>query len=148
MNNAEVESKYLELVISPFPFAKYDDIVDPDGGSAIPDSKNLDAIMDRLDRLLSIADARGKVCDRGMRLLSIQRKEQVETERREQERRDREAADEAERGRQASKLKKKKDTSRAREERPMTHGAHGVSAQDGTNFGKSFLVLVNFFFPN
>lgn len=120
----------------PFPQATYDEIVDPQIGSSIPDSKAIDTIIESINKLLDVAEARGKVCDRGMRLLSAQRKDQVETERREQERIDREAADEAaERGRQASKMRKKKDSSKAREERPLTHGAHILAPQDGTNIG-------------
>lgn len=121
----------------PFPQASYDDIVDPQIGSSIPDSKAIDTIIDSINRLLDVAEARGKVCDRGMRLLSAQRKDQVETERREQERVDREAADEAaERGRQASKMRKKKDSSKVKEDRPLTHGAHVLAPQDGSKIGK------------
>lgn len=135
----ETESKYLELTMIPFPQTAYDEIVDPSIGTSIPDSKAIDAIVDSLNRLLDVAEARGQVCDRGMRLLSIQRKDQVETERREQERRDREAADEAaERGRQASKMKKKRDSGKMREERPLTHGAHVLAPQDGSNIGKFY----------
>lgn len=133
---SETESKYLELTMIPFPQISYDEIVDPSIGTSIPDSKAIDAIIDSLNRLLDVAEARGQVCDRGMRLLSLQRKDQVETERRDQERKDREAADEAaERGRQASKMKKKKESGSKREERerPLTHGAHGLAPQDGSN---------------
>lgn len=120
----------------PFPQASYDEIVDPQIGSSIPDSKAIDTIIDSINRLLDVAEARGKVCDRGMRLLSAQRKDQVETERREQERIDREAADEAaEMGRQATKMRKKKDSSKVREERPLTHGAHILAPQDGSKVG-------------
>ncbi|OBT39882.1 hypothetical protein VE00_09038 [Pseudogymnoascus sp. WSF 3629] len=129
----ESESRYLELTMIPFPQASYDDIVDPQIGSSIPDSKAIDTIIDSINRLLDVAEARGAACDRGMRLLSAQRKDQVETERREQERIDREAADEAaERGRQASKMRKKKDTSKVKEDRPLTHGAHVLAPQDGS----------------
>lgn len=135
--STETESKYLELTMIPFPQTNYEEIVDPQIGSSIPDSKAIDAIIDSLNQLLDVAEARGQVCDRGMRLLSLQRKEQVETERREQEHRDKEAADKAaERSRQASKMKKKKDASKTREDRPLTHGAHVLAPQDGSIAGK------------
>jgi transcriptional adapter 3 len=120
----------------PFPPIAYEEIVDSQVGSSIPDSRVLDAIIASLDSLLDIAEKRGTVCDRGMRLLSMQRKDQVEHERREQERKDREAADELERGRQAGKKKKNRDAVRIKEERPHTHGAHGLAPQDGSMLGK------------
>jgi transcriptional adapter 3 len=132
---SETESRYLELTMIPFPQSSYDEIVDPNIGTSIPDSKAIDTIIDSINRLLDVAEARGKVCDRGMRLLSAQRKDQVETERREQERKDREAADEAaEMGRKSTKMKKKKE-SKSKEERPLTHGAHILAPQDGTKPG-------------
>jgi hypothetical protein len=79
-----------------------------------------------------------------MRMLAQARKdrvEEIENERRDEERKERlkrDAADEEERGRnKANKVKKRKDASRAREERPLTHGAHGLAPQDGSNLGES-----------
>lgn len=111
-------------------------------GSTIPSSQDLEALLDRLNKLIHVVEARGNVCDRGMRLLAQARKdrlEEIENERREAERKERvkrDAADEEERGRnKASKMKKRKDLSTAREERPLTHGAHGLAPQDGSNLG-------------
>jgi transcriptional adapter 3 len=133
------ETAYLELPVQQFRTS--DDIVEQ-YGSAIPNSKDLEALTERLQRLVDVVEARGSVCDRGMRLLAQARKDRVdeiETERRDEERKERlkrDAADEEERGRhKANKVKKRKDVSTAREERPLTHGAHGLAPQDGTNLG-------------
>ena len=137
----EIETPYLEVRMKPFTFSTYDEIIEQQSGSAIPDSRSLDALMDRIQSLLKEVEARGTASDRGMRMLAKLRKErleEVEAERRDEEQKERlkrEAADEEERGRKAIKLKKRKDTSRAREERPLTHGAHGVAPQDGSNQG-------------
>lgn len=66
-----------------------------------------------------------------------ERAEELESERRDEERKERarvsKEAEEEERGRKASKMKKRKDTSITREQRPLTHGAHGLAPQDGSN---------------
>lgn len=131
---------YLELPIKHFHIATPDDVVEQNG-SAIPSSKDLEALMERLQRLMTIVEERGLVCDRGMRMLAQARKdmhEEIETERRDEERREilkRDALDEEERDRnKANKLKKRRD-GKTKEERPLTHGAHGLAPQDGTNLG-------------
>ncbi|KAH6711745.1 histone acetyltransferases subunit 3-domain-containing protein [Leptodontidium sp. 2 PMI_412] len=110
------------------------------GSKEIPSSKDLEGLLERLGKLVNIADARSSVSDRGMRAvvgLRKERLEEIETERRDEERKERlkkDALDEEERGRnKASKMKKRKDASTAREERPLAHGAHGLAAQDGTH---------------
>ncbi|CZR54848.1 related to NGG1-general transcriptional adaptor or co-activator [Phialocephala subalpina] len=130
---------FLELPISSF---RTSDDLNETYGSTIPSSNDLEALLKRLDKLIEVVDTRGNVCDRGMRMLSQARKdrlEEIETERRDEERKERlkrDAADEEERGRnKANKMKKKKDLSTAREERPLTHGAHGLAPQDGSNLG-------------
>jgi hypothetical protein len=40
------------------------------------------------------------------------------------------------------KIKKRKDLSTAGEERPLTHGAHGLAPQDGTGSGEKTLTMV------
>ncbi len=73
----------------------------------IPDSKSLDAMVLRLQRLQEIVDRRSTYCDRGMRLLSASRRTRMDFERgREDERRRKEAEDE-EKERRANKKKKK-----------------------------------------
>ena len=120
----------------------YDDILERHGGSGgIPDLKHLEALAGDLNTLSQLADSRGNACDGGMRKLSDRRKEKIEEER-ELEQATREAEEKAtlkrvaedeelERGRKSSKMKKRKDRSSIREERPLTHGAHGVARQDG-----------------
>jgi transcriptional adapter 3 len=122
-------------------FRTSDDIVEP-YGSPIPSSKELETLLERLHRLVDVVETRGAVCDRGMRMLAQVRKdrlEEIENQRRDEEQHERlkkEAADEEERGRnKANKVKKKKDVSSAREERPLTHGAHGLAPQDGSQLG-------------
>jgi transcriptional adapter 3 len=138
----EVETPFLEVRMKPFSISSYDEIVEQQSGSAVPDSKCLNGLMERIQSLLKEVEARGNASDRGMRMLAGLRKdrlEEVEAERRDEEQKERlkrEAAEEEERGRKASKMKKRKDTSRAREERPLANGAHGVAPQDSSNLGE------------
>jgi transcriptional adapter 3 len=138
----EMDTPLTEVRMKPFPISSYDEIVEQQSGSGIPDSKSLDALIERIENLLKEVEARGHASDRGMRKLAALRKdrlEELEAERRDEEQRERlkrEAAEEEERGRKANKMKKKKETSRAREERPLAHGAHGLAPQDGSNLGR------------
>ena len=60
------------------------------------------------------------------------REEEEEEEEEQKEEQKEEQEDKQERtSRKGSKVKKKKDSSRVREERPLTHGAHGLARQDG-----------------
>ncbi|KZF22047.1 hypothetical protein L228DRAFT_247660 [Xylona heveae TC161] len=122
----------------------YDDILERHGNNGgIPDSKNLEILSADLKMLAQLAETRGQACDRGMRELSKRRKERLEEER-EKERADEERREKMRReasaygededgGKKANKLKRKKDQVKPREERPLTHGAHGVARQDGTD---------------
>lgn len=130
------ETSYLGLPIQSF--RTFDDIVEP-YVSPIPTSKELETLVERLQRLADVVETRGGVCDRGMRMLAQGRKdrlEEIESQRRAEEQNERlkkEAADEEERGRhKANKIKKKKDASSGKEDRPLTHGAHGLAPQDGS----------------
>ena len=121
----------------------YDDILERYRAGVLPDAQQLMALATDVRSLADAADTRGHVCDGGMRELSGRRKEKLEEERaEEQAARDAEekenlkraAAEEAEaRERKLPKIKKKqqKERSRVREERPLTHGAHGLARQDG-----------------
>lgn len=122
----------------------YDDILERHGGGGgIPDPKLLEIMANDLNVLSQLADTRGQACDGAMRELSKRRKEKREEERaREQANREAEekeslkraAEDEDEaRGRKGAKLKKRKERSNVREERPLTHGAHGLARQDGSD---------------
>ncbi len=128
---------YLDLPITQFRTA--DDITEH-YGSTIPSSKDLEALLERLKRLVDVVEIRGAVCDKGMRMLAQTRKErleEIETERRDEERKVRDAAEEEERGRnKANKVKKRKELSSTREERPLTHGAHTLAPQDGSRIGE------------
>jgi transcriptional adapter 3 len=142
----EMETPFLEVRMKPFSISSYDVIVDQQNGSAIPDSKSLDALIDRIQNLLKEVEARGSANDRGMKMLAEIRKdrlEEVEAERRYEEQKERlkREAEEEERGRKANKQKKRKDTSRVREERPLAHGAHGVAPQDESNLGRLISVV-------
>lgn len=66
-----VDTEMLDLRFDVFRNLTYDDLVD--GGSAhafVPDSRSLDGIILRLQRLAEIIEKRGQHCDRGMRLMA------------------------------------------------------------------------------
>ncbi|KAI6251510.1 Chromatin-remodeling complexes subunit NGG1 [Erysiphe necator] len=116
-------------------------------GNSIPTSKELDALLDRLKNLVHVVEARGSVCDKGMRLLAQTRKdrlEEIESERREDESKERlkrDVADEEEGGRsKVSKIKKRKESSNSREKRPLSHGSHTLAAQDALDSNDKKLV--------
>ncbi|KAL9103602.1 MAG: hypothetical protein Q9163_001366 [Psora crenata] len=126
----------------------YDSVLERHGGGGgIPDPNHLVTISNDLKTLAALANTRSDANTKGMRELSERRKQVFERERereREQTARDRaeeerkslkrEADDEEEeRERRIGKLKKKKERSTAREERPLNHGAHGLARQDGLN---------------
>jgi transcriptional adapter 3 len=124
----------------------YDEIVERVGNSSgIPDSKNLENLAADLQILSKNAATRTIAYNKGMRELAVRRKHKIEDDT-EKERQDREQEqknekqrrealaeeeDDEVRGRKINKMKKKKDVSKVREERPLTHGAHGVARQDG-----------------
>ncbi|RDL42390.1 Uncharacterized protein BP5553_02369 [Venustampulla echinocandica] len=137
------ETALLELSRATFPTS---DDISEHVGPAIPSSKDLEALSEKLQRLVASIEIRGATCDRGMRMLAQMRKdrlEEIETERRDEERKERlkrDAADEEERERgrhKSHKLKKRKDVSTGAEERPLTHGAHNLAPQDGTHLDPS-----------
>ena len=106
-----VETETLELRFELFRNLTYEDMVDPAASNTvIPDSKSLDGLLTRLQRLGDIVEKRGTYCDRGMRLLAQNRRlriDEMAAERgREEERRQKEADDE-ERERKANKKKRK-----------------------------------------
>ncbi|KAK3904738.1 chromatin-remodeling complexes subunit NGG1 [Staphylotrichum tortipilum] len=106
-----VETETIELRFDVFRNLTLDDMVDPPASnSLIPDSKSLDGILTRLQRLGDVIEKRGTYCDRGMRLLAQTRKQRMDElalERgREEERRQREA-DGEERERKSNKKKRK-----------------------------------------
>ena len=107
------QTDYLDLTFDLFRNITYEDLVDQSASNAvIPDSKSLDGIITRLQRLQDTIEKRGTYCDRGMRLLAANRRtrmDEIAAERsREEERLRREAADEEERERKANKANKKK----------------------------------------
>lgn len=122
---------------------QYSDILEKLGGAGqIPDPKSLESLADHLRTLSQLAEARGDACNAGMRELSQKRKEVLEEQReREQVEADerlkmkREADDDDEDARilKGGRLKKRKERSVVKEERPLSHGAHGVARQDGTD---------------
>ena len=139
------QTSYLETPITQLHIpsdVSYDEILEKHGGSGgIPDPIHLQAIAHDLNTLSTLAETRGAVCDGGMRKLSDRRKERVEEDMEiEQANREAEAKaklkraaedEELDRGRKGAKVKKRKELSSIREERPLTHGAHGVARQDG-----------------
>jgi transcriptional adapter 3 len=105
------ETETIDLRFDVFRNLTYEDLVDSGASTAIiPDSRALDGIVTRLQRLGESIEKRGNYCDRGMRLLAANRRtrmdEMAAEGRREDERRQREAEDE-ERERKANKKKRK-----------------------------------------
>lgn len=126
----------------------YDDILERHGGGVgIPDPKHLESMANDLNTLSKLADIRGQACDGAMRDLAKRRKDRLEEDReREQVKREveekeslkRAAEDEDDaRGRKGGKPKKlKKECNGIKEERPLTHGAHGLARQDGLDLSR------------
>lgn len=113
---------------------QYADLLDLVAGPNIPDSKTLETLVDHLNSLSDMADSRGEVFNAGMREMSQKRKDVVEDQDlgREVEahaklKRETEEDDDT-----IHKAKPKKRKERAsKEERPLNHGAHELSRQDG-----------------
>ncbi|KAH6853529.1 histone acetyltransferases subunit 3-domain-containing protein [Chaetomium sp. MPI-CAGE-AT-0009] len=107
-----IETETIELRFDVCRNLTFEDMVDPPASSTpIPDSKSLDGILTRLQRLGDVIDKRGLQCDRGMRTLASKRKDRADElamERgREEERRQRAAVDDGERERKSNKKKRK-----------------------------------------
>lgn len=114
---------------------QYMDLLELVAAPNIPDSKTLEILVDHLKTLSDMADARGEVCNAGMREMSQKRKEMMDDLEL-----SREVGDRAKLKRETeedddqihkSKLKKRKERSGTKEERPLVHGAHEVGRQDG-----------------
>lgn len=144
--SASSSTAYLEISIanlSDSTTISYNNILEQhSGGGGIPDPRDLENMANDLKTLSIFADTKCNACDGAMRELSKRRKERLEDDReREQMKRDAEekdslkrvAEDEEEaRGRKGGKLKKiKKEGGIVKEERPLSHGAHGLARQDG-----------------
>lgn len=142
----------------------YDDILERHGGTGgIPDPSHLTTMAKDLKQLSELASARSDTCNAGMRALSEKRREALDEERqKEREARTREAeeretlktlkkeADEEEdeiRGRKGGKVKKKKERSNVREERPLAHGAHGLARQDGLDLPLNGTFVIHWLYP-
>lgn len=113
---------------------QYTELLDLVAGPNIPDSKTLETLVEHLKSLSDMADARGEMCNAGMREMSQKRKEVMEDAELSREvgdraklKRETEEDEEIPKG----KTKKRKDRASAKEERPLSHGAHGVARQDG-----------------
>jgi hypothetical protein len=103
-----VEAETVGLQFEVFRNLTYEDMVDPPAPtSTIPDSKGLDGILSRLQKLSTIIETRGLNCDRGMRLLAQVRKHRQDEERGMEEERRQKGIDDEERERKANKKKRK-----------------------------------------
>ncbi|KAI0150023.1 histone acetyltransferases subunit 3-domain-containing protein [Hypoxylon sp. NC0597] len=70
-----IETEFLDLKLEHVRNINYDDLVDSSASNAvIPDSKSLDGLITRLNKLNEIIERRGNWCDKGMRLVATQRK--------------------------------------------------------------------------
>ncbi|KAK3393720.1 histone acetyltransferases subunit 3-domain-containing protein [Podospora didyma] len=106
-----VETETLDLRFEVFRNLTYEDMVEPSASNAIiPDSKSLDGLLTRLQRLGEVIEKRGTYCDRGMRLLAQTRKVRIDemaVERGREEERRQKAEEDEERERKANKKKRK-----------------------------------------
>lgn len=109
-----IETEFVELKFEVLRNITYEDLFDQAAGAAspvIPDSRSLDHIGSRLQRLQDIVEKRGLSCDRGMRLLAGKRRDRIDMDRaREEERLQREAEGEAQERRANKKKRKEKDS--------------------------------------
>lgn len=120
----------------------YEDILGRHSGGGIPDLRHLEQMARDLASIDLQGVTKGEIFDTAMREGARLRKERFDEEqekermRREAEEREilkRAAEDEDDaKGRRTTKPKKlKKERSDMKEERPLTHGAHGLARQDG-----------------
>ncbi|CAL5872989.1 uncharacterized protein PFLUO_LOCUS7258 [Penicillium psychrofluorescens] len=114
---------------------EYTDLLDLVAGPNIPDSKTLERLVEHLKSLSDMADVRGDTFNAGMREMSQKRKEVVDDQELEREvgersklKRETEDDDDVPKG---GKLKKRKERASAKDERPLSHGAHDIARQDG-----------------
>ncbi|KAJ5245988.1 hypothetical protein N7468_000971 [Penicillium chermesinum] len=122
-------SKLIDLANS-----QYTDLLDLLAGPNIPDSKTLETLVEHLKSLSDMADARGEVCNAGMREMSQKRKDVVEDQdlNREVVERGKLKRETEEDEDQINKPRPKKRRDRpGKEDRPLNHGAHEVGRQDG-----------------
>ncbi|KAH8682242.1 histone acetyltransferases subunit 3-domain-containing protein [Xylariales sp. PMI_506] len=74
-----IETEFLDLRLESLRSITYEDLADSNASNAvIPDSKSLDGLISRLTKLHDIIERRGQFCDRGMRLVAGQRKNQYD----------------------------------------------------------------------
>lgn len=128
------QTEYLDLNYDSFRNLTYEDVVDQNAiSSGMPESKNLDGMMTRLQRLQETLERRHNFCDRGMRLLVPLLRARLDDERsREEERLRREAAEDDERARKANKANKANKKKRK--------AADSLAPHD-TNLGQSTIYL-------
>jgi len=71
-----IETEFLDLKFESMRSLSYDDLLDAVANSAagIPDSRSLDGLITRLGKLNEIIERRGQWCDKGMRLVAVERK--------------------------------------------------------------------------
>jgi transcriptional adapter 3 len=129
-----VGTETIELTFDVFRNLTYEDMVDAASSSTtIPDSKSLDGLVGRLQKLATLVENRGSACDRGMRLLAQVRKlraDELAVERdREEERRQKDIDDE-ERERKANKKKRKATESLAPQGSNIGQLAHFLHLRD------------------
>jgi transcriptional adapter 3 len=112
---------------------KYNEMLDLVSGPNIPDSKTLETLVEHLNSLSEMANARGDACNQVMREMAQKRKELSDDPEL-----SREVGDRAKLKRETEededpvhkKTKKRKERA-SKEARPLSHGAHDVARQDG-----------------
>lgn len=72
------ETTLLDTRLKPYTAFKVDELIDNKDHSNIPDLKSLDVLLDRLNTLSQLVEAKGHIVDKGMRKLAKLRKEKIE----------------------------------------------------------------------
>lgn len=129
------ETALLNARIKPLVGHNFEELTD--GASpAIPDSKSLRDVAEQLRNLSEAVEANALELDSGMRKLAALRKEKARETEEEKLAEDKKLRDDA-----ADKLKRgvKRKEMAGSKDRPLTHGAHGVAAQDGSTGKLTFI---------
>lgn len=74
------DAEYLELRVERFKGQVNDDVEQGTTGAMMPDTKSLDGMVARLQRLASTIELRSNFYDKGMRILAMARKNRVDVD--------------------------------------------------------------------
>lgn len=135
------QTEYLDLNYETFRNITYEDLVDQNAsGSHMPESKSLDGIMTRFQRLQDTLEKRSTFCDRGMRLLvSALRARQDEAAAERSREEERQRAEDDERARKANKANKANKKKRKAAD-TLAPPDSNIGQSDSTNLCQHYLI--------